>query len=178
MNFSYALALYSIDSLAPEEMPGVAADALGEGIDSPSLRMLAGLAPFDARTARDLFVNAIGELGETIPPPEHGLRLRFRELADRVRNDSLAPNEAADLAWDAYVRSPIHGMEPMGLTDDPQAVYMLTDLADRWRMRPMDRTQVEAEIREWFDIAAGRPARRPIGRLWKLRRMRERRGSP
>jgi hypothetical protein len=161
MDFPSALALFSIDALAPEDMPEVAAEALADGFDSPSLSTLAGLSPFDARLARDLFLSAMEELGETMPPPEDGLRVRLRNLEERVRIGSLAPNEASELAWATYAQSPVLGREPMTLPADLRSVYALMDLAERWHEQPRDRRKLDSEIRAWFEFASGRSLHRP-----------------
>ncbi|WP_433286096.1 hypothetical protein [Micromonospora sp. CA-244673] len=49
--------------LAGEELPMVAAQALAEGLDSPSLRELAGLSRGDYREARELLGPVLDELG-------------------------------------------------------------------------------------------------------------------
>ncbi|MFG2053006.1 hypothetical protein ACGFI9_03160 [Micromonospora sp. NPDC048930] len=49
--------------LASEELPMIAAQALAEGLDSPSLRELAGHSRGEYREARELLDQVVGELG-------------------------------------------------------------------------------------------------------------------
>jgi hypothetical protein len=67
-----AEALWESDCLAREELPEVAVDALIAGLDSPSLRVLAGLNAARMDRAPDLLDRALQELGRrpvaSLPP--------------------------------------------------------------------------------------------------------------
>ncbi|UFS59785.1 hypothetical protein [Subtercola endophyticus] len=52
--------------LRSEDLPDLATDALVRGVDSPSLRVLAGADADDVRESRDLFVDALAELNISI----------------------------------------------------------------------------------------------------------------
>ena len=53
-------------TLPSEQLPGLATDALSQGLDSPALRELAGTSPRDVRDARDFILVALSELGITL----------------------------------------------------------------------------------------------------------------
>jgi hypothetical protein len=67
-----AQARWESDCLPREELPEVAADALMAGLDSPSLRVLAGLTAARMDRAPDLLDRALQELGRrpvaSLPP--------------------------------------------------------------------------------------------------------------
>jgi hypothetical protein len=60
-------------TLPSEQLPGLATDALSQGLDSPALRELAGTSPRDVRDARDFFLVALGELGITLLDEQQAL---------------------------------------------------------------------------------------------------------
>ncbi len=63
MKLEDAEALWESDGLARQELPQVAVDALIAGLDSPSLRVLAGLTATRMNRAPDLLDRALQELG-------------------------------------------------------------------------------------------------------------------
>jgi hypothetical protein len=68
LNLDQAEALWAVGRLPREGLPEVATAALLAGVeDSPSLRVLAGLAAAELDRAWDLFAQALQELGR--PPP-------------------------------------------------------------------------------------------------------------
>ncbi len=91
-----ALVRMVVDQQRPEELPGLAARALAEGLDSPALRELAGLSRNDPRQARDLFAVAMEQLGVEAPASRwDAARLWASEIVD----GTLAPYEGARLIW-------------------------------------------------------------------------------
>lgn len=81
--------------LRAEDLPGLATDALVRGLDSPSLRILAGHAPRDIDVSRELFGDVIGELG--LPPrsTDDALWCLVRLTATRVVDGHTPPVEGA-----------------------------------------------------------------------------------
>jgi hypothetical protein len=72
VNLEDAETLWASDGLTLEELPEVAVDALIAGLDSPSLRVLAGLTAARMDRAPDLLDRALQELGRrpvaSLPP--------------------------------------------------------------------------------------------------------------
>ena len=64
MKLAQAHALWESGQLATEELPEVAVEALVAGIDTPSLRVLAGLPAGRMSRAADLLDRALQELGQ------------------------------------------------------------------------------------------------------------------
>ncbi len=85
-----------LDFLLPSsELPTMAASALEAGLDSPSLRLLAGeLHPTWAESG-PLFHRALQELGiMPLSRPEAGITL-VRHLAEQILTDAVAPYDGA-----------------------------------------------------------------------------------
>ena len=59
-------------AIPSEDFPRWAAQALAEGLDSPTLRELGGLPRAEVREGRDLMRRALIELGAVLPPFQAG----------------------------------------------------------------------------------------------------------
>ncbi|MFI1564943.1 hypothetical protein ACH4ZX_18140 [Streptomyces sp. NPDC020490] len=76
----------------------IAAEALAAGLDTPTLRELAGLPRnADTRDVRDAFEQALAESGTGLPDRAPARRHALRRLAARLIDGELTP---ADLATD------------------------------------------------------------------------------
>ncbi|MEU6759767.1 hypothetical protein [Streptomyces sp. NPDC046685] len=74
--------LYQADQVCPEDLPMTAAQALAMGLDTPTLCELAGLPRHaDPRDIRDIFEQALEELGITLPDHHLARRYALRRLA-------------------------------------------------------------------------------------------------
>jgi hypothetical protein len=131
-----AIVRLSIGDMPAEELPNLAADALGRGIDSPSLRRLAGTPRDDVREARDLFVEAMSELGVTLPPETDGRRALVLFWAREMVDGSLSPYQTSRLIW-------WEGWEKLGRPDD---LTVFVGLASEWEDHPDDRGELEQEM--------------------------------
>jgi hypothetical protein len=88
---------YVAKVLPPEELPMLAAHALVDGRDSPSLRELAGLPRrSDECEIRELYVQALHELGIPLPDEETAGRYLLVSLAFGLVKGELSPKDAAD----------------------------------------------------------------------------------
>lgn len=85
--------------LPSEELPGIAADALENGYDSPSLRQLAGAAGQTGNQLRVLFLKAARELNLTVPPPAEAGLLLAKGIAREVLEARLEPYKGAKRIW-------------------------------------------------------------------------------
>lgn len=83
----------------PEELPSIATHALSAGVDSPSLRELAGTSPSDYQDARDLFLRAIEELGIDVPSVDQARWGCVREWALDMVEGRLSPFVASRRIW-------------------------------------------------------------------------------
>jgi hypothetical protein len=129
---------YVTGDVSPEELPMIAAEAIVRGVDSPSLRQLAGLGRRDdTRDIRDLYRAAMDELGIDIPDAD-ALRWEYVHFwAQRMLDGSLSPYEAASKISTESFRLG----EPEALRD----LYILTLL---WEDDPGHRTALERSMLE------------------------------
>src|ERR1700761_5943413 len=91
-------ALWSIDAVSPQAVVGRACDALIAGLDSPSLRILAGLTRAEAdHQVLDILPAALAELGLDFYPRGScsGQEAAVRALAAQAVSGSLNPRELA-----------------------------------------------------------------------------------
>ncbi|BCY10082.1 hypothetical protein [Actinoplanes sp. L3-i22] len=88
--------------LISEELPGIATEALVRGLDSPSLRRLAGQRRDDVRDSVDLFRASLDELGiELFDAGETGWP-RARRAATEMVAGRIRPTDGADQLRLAY----------------------------------------------------------------------------
>jgi hypothetical protein len=91
-------ALWSIDAVSPQAVVRCACDALIAGLDSPSLRILAGLTRAEADCqVLDILPATLAELGLDFYPrgSRGGQEAAARALAAQAVSGSLAPRELA-----------------------------------------------------------------------------------
>jgi hypothetical protein len=82
--------------LRSEDLPGLAADALVRGLDSPALSELAGQDPRDARTSGDLFRATLDQLGIELPSYEQALWNLVRRTAREIVAGTTTPEAGAN----------------------------------------------------------------------------------
>ncbi|MFF1453835.1 hypothetical protein ACFVYF_37750 [Streptomyces sp. NPDC058274] len=88
--------LYRADPTCPEDLPMTAAQALAKGVDTPTLRELAGLPRHaDPRDIRDTFEQALAELGIVLPDHHQAQRYALHTLATRFSAGEAALAELA-----------------------------------------------------------------------------------
>lgn len=99
---------YVAEALPPAELPMLAAHALVDGRDSPALRELAGLPRrSDETEIRELYVQALDELGIPLPDEETAGRRLLVSLAVGLANAELSAKEVVDrLSMTVAARTP------------------------------------------------------------------------
>jgi hypothetical protein len=127
----------ALDLAGPEGFPAAATVALTEGVDSPALRVLAGLSEADVDQASALLGQALEELNLPAPTPRTAVLDLARELAREILDATLAPHEGARRIWDLTLR--VQGED---LPELDSFVYA----ASEWEERPEDRAHFEAGI--------------------------------
>jgi len=142
----------AIGEQATEDLPQIAADALAKGIDSPSLRELAGLPSSEVRDAADLFRSALSELGSVFPDTQDALWKLVRRTAQRIVDGEVLPYEGALWMWrEAWPR-----VDPEG------DLRIFVGLASEIQDHP----EVRAEIEPGIVRAARELLARPAPRQW------------
>lgn len=90
----------ALDELVLDELPSLGADALVRGLDSPSLRLLAGQTHYDSPLdSRDLFVAALDEMGVEVLAREDAAWRLIRLTAARIVAGTIDPWEGSDYIW-------------------------------------------------------------------------------
>lgn len=85
-----------------DDLPMAAAHALTRGIDSPTLRELAGLPKGDSREAVDLFRQAMDEVGWPVPNESIARLHLMREAASHILAGKGDPEDLAhEIYWQA-----------------------------------------------------------------------------
>ncbi|MEU6841819.1 hypothetical protein ABZ930_08110 [Streptomyces sp. NPDC046716] len=92
--------LYPVDEVCLEDLPMTAAEALAAGVDTPTLRELAGLSRrADSQDIRDAFEQALTELGIALPDPALARRYALHRLATGFAAGDVALTELASDTW-------------------------------------------------------------------------------
>ena len=135
-----------------EQLPMLAAEALARGLDSPSLREVAGISSTEVREARDLFVVALTELGIDVPNVDDALWRLVRHIATQIVDGRVASYDGASWIWHhAY-----HRVEREG------DLRVFVGLASEWDDHPNARSNYERQIIE----EAGALLAHPEPRRW------------
>lgn len=131
-----ASALCCVGLLRSEELPELATQALLRGVDTPSLRRLAGLNPRDVRDVRDAFESAMIELEiDPLPADDAWWLLTYRKLR-RVVAGELSPEHGARWVW-------AHAAHEVELEGD---LRIFIGLASELEDHPDARDEIEAQI--------------------------------
>lgn len=132
------LARVSMGEQEASELPLIAAWAPAGGVDSPSLRDLAGHSGVDARECRDLFGAAMEELGVAIPVLSDARRALARCWASEMIAGALTPYEASRLIW----------RKAWDVDDGPDDLTVFVGLASEWEGTQQGRRQIERQMLE------------------------------
>jgi hypothetical protein len=89
-------------SLASEDLPKIATEALTRGLDSPALRVLAGQSRDDVRDSADLFRVALDELGIDVPDLASARWRLARRTAGGIVAGRISPARGASELCLAY----------------------------------------------------------------------------
>src|SRR5260221_13078657 len=158
----------AVDEQPPEELPGLAADALVRGNDSPSMREAAGTRNDEVRDARDRFLAALDELGIEIPQVDDALWRLVRVVAAQIVSGGVAPYEGASWIWH-------HASHRVDREGD---LRIFIGLASEWEGHSNYRTEYEQRIIEEAEILLRRAqpcrwvklmARRNTGPRWQAK---------
>jgi len=98
--------------VGPDAMPSEATRALVDGIDSPSVRQLAGMDGADSDDMRATFRAALRELAIEFPSPREAAILLATEVARRITQGTVSPYEGATEIW-GIVRSSGEGLSEL-----------------------------------------------------------------
>ena len=95
-----AALLWAVDEQPAEDLPDLAADLLVQGVDSPSLRELAGAPRDDFWQVKELFEATLLELGVDVPQSEQAsLWALAQRTAQEIVDGDRSPTEGATWIW-------------------------------------------------------------------------------
>ena len=99
MNRPHILTLWALGRLPSEQLPQVATDWLAEGLDSPSLRQLAGAGSPVMSEVGPLFEKVLAELKIATPKKEEALMFLARLYAQQIIEGAVSPYDGARKIW-------------------------------------------------------------------------------
>jgi hypothetical protein len=129
--------------VAREAVPGIACELLAEGVDSPSLRVAAGLLPGELDDAHEVLGRALRELGLSVGGDAHGQGASLaREYATRALDGRMPPVRAASAIAALSLQ---FDTEVWALKGDALSAFEL--LTVTWIGKPEHHHALEVELR-------------------------------
>ncbi len=132
--------------LLPEELPGIASAALAEGVDSKSLRILAGLTIAQHSEGNELFERALKELKYPRFSRTDALRIYIRVISGRIIDKELSPIQGAQEIWQTVIKA-----DASGFHEGDPFIYALSELQERPQDRAFFLNEIVAEARRWIE---------------------------
>lgn len=131
-------ALYQLRELLTDDLPEVATKALVDGLDSPSLRQLAGATTNNAFELEELLRRSLDELGLGPATEETARQVLARHRAEQIVRGEIDPPTGAGRMWRTF------------LPDYPDAVMPFLQLEDMYHdvFHAKERDRIAAEIIE------------------------------
>lgn len=123
--------------LRSDDLARVGVQALEDGCDSPSLRILAGVNASETEEARRIFGRALSELNVVVPSKRDAVMHLARETAKEILAGKTGVYLGAKLIWDLTLRA-----SDEELPELDSFVYA----ASEWEDRPEDRVAFEEGI--------------------------------
>jgi hypothetical protein len=152
MNRELTLTFWVLRRLPSEELPRVAAEWLAEGLDSPSLRELAGVSSPQMSDVGPLFESALSELHFSPPKKEEALRFLARHFARQIVDGVISPYEGARKIW-WQVSNEVEARDPL-LLSFVGAASEIEDLPERTEQDGYDRKKYAQELEEMIVASA------------------------
>ena len=145
-SFQDTLAWWALGLIESTELPAGAARGLEDGLDSASLRSLAGLERSDSYGAAGLLERAAAELGLRVPDRREAARHLAIQLSKRIIRGDL---EA--LAGARMVSKISRAVVSLGFHDLDVFVYADSEAEDRPGDRDFFVQRIVSEARRWTE---------------------------
>ena len=113
--------------LHSDDLAGVAVEALQDGCDSPSLRILAGLTAAEVDEARVLFERALFEMNIIVPSKRNAVMRLALEIAKEILAGRTDAYVGAKKIWDLTLCAP---------NEDLRELDSFVYAASEWQDRP------------------------------------------
>src|SRR5438874_355978 len=97
--FDRAIAYWSFGWLPSDKLPGIALEALEQGIENPSIIELASADNGAGPDLHRLFEKVLSELGQSRLTKSEAGRFIAREYADAICKGTLSPVDGARAIW-------------------------------------------------------------------------------
>ncbi|HVC78161.1 MAG TPA: hypothetical protein VND96_16745 [Candidatus Micrarchaeaceae archaeon] len=136
-NLRLVAAKTMLDTAGADALTAEAARALQAGMDSPSIRRLAGMTGEESDEVRTVFGSALRELGIESPTPREAAMLVAAEVALRITQGLISPYDGAKEIWNIVRKLPREHLSELDTF-----VYG----ASEWEERPEDRMSFAAGI--------------------------------
>lgn len=120
-SWDVGLAVWALGLLDPGRLPALAMRGLEDGLDSPSLRRLAGADVAEVRSAGELFAAALEEIGAVPPAPAGAAKQVGYDVAGRIIRGDVDPFDGARflslVAREASKLRPFHELDTFVYAD-------------------------------------------------------------
>jgi len=147
-----AALLWAIGDQASNDLPDLATGALVRGVDSPSLRELAGVPADDYWRIKALFESVLDELGLNLPDEQTALWQLAQHTAAEIVAGTVSPSVGAHRIWSEMS----HRIARAG------DLRVFIGHASEWDDHPDHRSEIDASIIE----AAQKLLAQPEPRRW------------
>lgn len=141
-DLTYVEALWVLGLLETREMPNVAAEALARGLDSRSLRQLAGLPSKTDEDVNLLFDQALKELNRGRMSKEEALKRNAKHISRKILNSEMTPLDGAKMIWKATSANPLpefHDLDPF--------IYAASEAEERPKEKRFFENEIVAEAK-------------------------------
>lgn len=146
MKPAYCAALLVVGRMQSEQLPELAGEWLADGLDSPTLRALAGVESPIMSELAPLFWKAMHEIGVEIPTKDEALILLAKDYAGRIIDGSLTAHAGAGLIW-WHVTNELARPSPV-LLSFVGAASELDELDDRTAEDGADRREYRRQLED------------------------------
>jgi hypothetical protein len=144
MDIHLANALWTLDLLAPEDLPDVALKALDKGMDSPATRALASLVGNEVDEGPAIFESALKELGVPTMNRKEAAREYAIAVSKMILFGELTPQDGANRLWEASIR-----VQDPDFHDLDTFVYSASELQSRPEDSDFFNLEILNEARVW-----------------------------
>lgn len=127
-----------------DDLPEVGAKVLSAGIESKSLRMLAGLDEHETDEARKLFEQALIELGCQSMEKAEALGRYAKIVSTLILASEVTPLEGARRIWQATRKAELNGFH-----DFDGFIYAASELEERPEAKALFERAIIAEATSW-----------------------------
>jgi hypothetical protein len=144
MNMNLVQALWVLEFLATEQLPEVALKALEDGVDSPALRMLAGLVKNEIAEGTKIFVKALKELGLPLLSRRDAACVYAIAVSKQILSGEISPQDGANKLWNVSIR-----VNDPSFHELDTFIYAASELQSRPEDQDFFNTEILKEARVW-----------------------------